>query len=111
MAFMGLVKSKMPKGDTATIGLPVSRDVTIVAHIWPSDSSSTKDLRIHFHSKHPAGLESEVVLKILKVYGSGTEMNPVTGNIKCIVENPLIPLLTKKFADLGLNVKWVTVKT
>lgn len=109
MAFMGLVKSKPPKG-APTIGLPVSRDVTIVAHVWPSDHSSSKDLRIHLYSKHPVGMESDVIMKILHAYGTGTEKNPTTGYIKSIVENPLVPLLSNKFADLGLNVKWVTVK-
>jgi hypothetical protein len=108
MSFLGFGKAKV--APTLTIGLPVSRDVTITAHIWPSDRPSCKDLRIAFYSKHPVLLESDVVFKILKVYGNGVEMNQTSGNIKVIIENPLIPLLTRKFDELGLNVKWITVK-
>lgn len=109
MSFLGFGKVKV--APAPTIGLPVSREVTITAHVWPSDRPSCKDLRIAFHSKHPVVLESEIVHKILKVYGNGTEINTTTGNIKTIIENPLIPLLTRKFEDLGLNMKWITVKT
>lgn len=109
MSFLGFSKAKL--ATASTIGLPVSRDVSIVAHIWPSDCPSKKDLRIFFYSKHPIVLESEVVFKILKVYGNGTEVNPANGNIKTIIENPLIPLITRKFEELGLNVRWITVRS
>lgn len=108
MSFLGFCKTKI--APAPTIGLPVSRDVVITAHIWPSDRPSCKDLRIAFHCKHSVALESDIVYRILKVYGKGTDINSTTGNIQTIIENPLIPLITQKFNDLGLNVKWLTVK-
>jgi hypothetical protein len=105
---MGIRKSKHTEA-SPTISLPVSRDVTIVAHIWPSDTVSCKDLRFHFHGKKPALLETDIVIRLLRVYGNSTELNPVTQNIKSIVPNPMIPFLEKKFVELGLNIKWVKI--
>lgn len=108
MSFLGLGKSRVHP--TPTIGLPVSREVTVTAHVWPSERSSCKDLRIAFHSQYPVALESDIVYRILKVYGEGAEVNQATGNIKAFIPNPLIPLIAQKFEELGLNVKWLTLK-
>jgi hypothetical protein len=91
-----------------TVGLPMSRDVSIVGHIWPADRLSTRDVRIHFHAKNPR-LEVEIVRDLLKKYVSSVEVNPVTFHTKVIVEAPLIPLIQKKLSDLGLAIKWITV--
>jgi hypothetical protein len=107
MSFFGFAKAKI---STPTIGLPVSRDVIITAHVWPADRPNCKDLRIAFHSKHQSTMESDVVYKFLKVYGNDTEVNETTGSIKTIIENPLIPFCKRKFDELGLNVKWINIK-
>lgn len=104
---MGLGKSKMASESTVSVQ---PRNASIIAHIWPSDIPTRKDLRIHFPSKHSVEKEAELIFKILKIYGRDTEENPKTGNIRSYVENSTMPLLTKKLSDLGIPIKWLIMK-
>jgi hypothetical protein len=109
MSFFGMGLNKSKIAPSPTIGLPVSRDVKILAHIWPSDKANFKDLRFHIHSAKPAHMETDVLMRLLHVYGNNTEWNDTTQQVKSIVPNPIIPLLEQKLTELGLNVKWIKI--
>ena len=99
-------KSKM---EEHSIGLPISRDIRILAHIWPTDKTSMKDVRFDFYGKAPF-MEIEIISKLLSTYGTGTHINPGNYHTKSLIPNPLVPLLQKKLEEQGLNVRWITVK-
>ena len=92
-----------------TIGLPLSRDVTIVGNIWPYTSMSFKDLRFHIHSKNSIVPEVDTIYALLRSFSKNVHINPVSKSVKCIVETPLVPLIQKKCSSLGFDVKWINM--
>ena len=93
------------------IGLPTARDITIIGHIWPCErGTSYRDVRFHFHSKNPR-LEVDVIYDLLRKYVKTVDVNPTTFQVKCIMETPLVPLIQAKLESLGLNIKWLVIKT
>ena len=100
---MGMSASKLRP--TPTIGLPLSRDVRIVAHVWPADKPYFKDVRFHIYATE-ARLEVEVLLKLLSTYADSVTRRPDDSQIGCIVQNLIVPLIQKKCEELGFNMGW-----
>jgi hypothetical protein len=103
---MGSVSSKVRPASTLTIGLPLSRDVRIVAHVWPAEKPTHKDIRFHIYAPK-AEMEVEILTKILTTYADTITRRPDDSQIGCIVQQLLITLLQKKCEELGFNMRWV----
>ena len=104
MNIMGSISTKTHS--PTTIGLPLSRDVRIVAHVWPTDKPGYKDIRFHIYAT-PAKMEVEILLKILNTYAETVSRRPDDSLIGCILQNPLVPLIQKKCEELCFNMRWV----
>lgn len=108
MNTMGIVNSKARPTPT-TVGLPLSRDVRIVAHVWPTDRPYFKDIRFHIYATE-ARLEVEVLTKLLKSYAESVTQRTDDSQVGAIVQNLLVPLIQKKCEDLGFNMGWKIMK-
>jgi len=105
MNSMGSVSSKV-RPAPPTIGLPLSRDVRIVAHVWPAENSAYKDIRFHIYAPK-AEMEVEVLLKILRTYAEAVSRRSDDSQIGCIVQQLLVSLIQRKCDELGFNMRWV----
>jgi hypothetical protein len=104
MNFLGSSKSKTVK----TTPL-VSREVSVLAHVWPTDRPYYKDLRFHFHGGS-ASSEAQIIYKLLSSYSKETTLNPDNFHIKSIIEAALVSMIQRKLDDLGFNIKWISIK-
>lgn len=109
MNFLNLVRSK-PKVETV-VSLPLQREVKIIGNICPADLQSYRDLRFQFqfHGKNPL-LEVNSMRDLLEKYTEAVSVNSTTFHIHAIIEAALVPLIQRKLEELGLNIKWITVK-
>jgi hypothetical protein len=103
---MGSASSKVHP--THTISLPLSRDVRIVAHVWPTEQPYFKDIRFHIYATE-ARLEVELLLKLLSVYADSITRRPDNSQIGCVVQNLVVPLIQKKCEEMGFNMGWKTM--
>ena len=113
MNSMGTVSSKVRPAlaptsapSSTTIGLPLSRDVRIVAHVWPAEKHGYKDIRFHIYAEK-AVTEVEVLMKILRTYAEAVNRRPDDSQVGCIVQSLLVHLIQKKCEELGFNMRWV----
>ena len=100
--------SATSKARPTVVGLPLSRDVRIVAHVWPTEKPYFKDIRFHIYASD-ARLEVEVLVKLLTAYADNVTRRPDDSQVGCIVQNLLVPLIQKKCEELGFNMGWKTI--
>jgi hypothetical protein len=80
---------------------------TIVAHVWPSDHSSMRDVRFHFYDMEEAKTHMTDIHHILGIYASKIFYNESNHHTQGFVEKLLISLMKRKFQDAGYNIKWI----
>ena len=92
---------------TSAAVTPASVRNTIIAHVWPSDHSNTRDVRFHFYDMEEAKTRMTDIHHILGIYASKIYYNELNHHTQGFVEKLLISLMKRKFQDAGYNIKWI----